>query len=581
MNAYSWYLELAKPSWAPPAELFGPVWTILYVLIAVSFGVVFYKAFKSKISWLVALPFILNLFFNLIFTPIQFGLRNNLLASIDIILVLITLIWAMVAIYPYARWITYIQMPYLLWVAFATVLQLSITYLNASPQFRENLTSLISFQKSAPFNFSDELAAEQIVSQLAIVPIEPIEEGADLESIDFSGLTATASQASWVLLGEASHGTSQYYTARAAISRDLIENHGFSFILVEGDWDALDRVNSYIWHQLDESVTARDVLRTFDRWPEWMWANQEFLQLVEWLHQHNADLPPEKRVGLHGKDVYGLTDSMLTVIAYTRGIDENITNQVGEAYDCLWPYRDDFQEYARSLATAGIESCQDEVAQAKQLVVDLVDDSTNFTAFRARQSALAVVHGERYYRSLIQPGATSWNNRVDYMHLTANRLHEYYTNHLGDSARGIIWAHNTHIGDARATEMREAGMYNIGQLLREQLGEQAVYSIGFGTYTGEVVAGRFWGSSPTLMSIPQAHSDSYEWLLNHHSASNFKMNLDDPTNIQALSSPRPHRAKGVVYNPNDERGNYVLTDLPKRYNHFIFFTETNALSPLD
>jgi erythromycin esterase-like protein len=393
-------------------------------------------------------------------------------------------------------------------------------------------------------------------------------------------ITDQAGDANYVLLGESSHGTAEYYDWRREISKKLIQEKGFSFIAVEGDWAALYRVNQYVKHQADTEMSAREILASFERWPTWMWANEEFLQLVEWLHEYNRALPLEQRVGIYGKDVYGVSDSISQVLVYLEQVNQELANSVQQAYQCLLVYDDDFSAYINDYLNQNY-SCEAEVSSVVTLLrenSELLQSTENNGAafFNAKQNALAAKHGELYYRNSAFQGPQGWNSRVEYMKETVNRLTEYYS----DGAKGIIWAHNTHVGDARATDMVGAGMINIGQLLRERYGEDRIFIIGFGTNQGNVAAGREWGDQLQVMTVPEARIGSIEHFLSGLGHDSFILFLTDQELPPELTELRGHRAKGVVYNPEREAGNYVTTLISQRYDAFIFIKETQALTAI-
>ena len=381
------------------------------------------------------------------------------------------------------------------------------------------------------------------------------------------------------LLGESTHGTAEYYTWRADISRRLVEEHGFSFIAVEGDWDACWRGNQYVKHLPGAGPSAEAVLRSFDRWPLWMWANQETAALVEWLHGWNADRPLEERVGFYGIDVYGVEGSMAEVLAYLEQVgDEEGLEKARQAYACLETHLPGHR-YATAVMS-GVAACEEPVAEVAQHLRERADALRAEDAkawFNAKQHALVVRNAERHYRAMASQDGQSWNSRVEHFQGTIERLLEYH----GEGAKGVVWAHNTHIGDARATVMAQAGRTNIGQLLRERYGDDAVFSVGFGTYRGTVLAGSAWEAPVERMTIPPAMPDSLEELLHRTGLDRLWLIFEPETRTGPLAEPIGQRAVGVVYHPARERfGNYVPTVAPDRYNAFIFFAETTPLSPL-
>lgn len=403
---------------------------------------------------------------------------------------------------------------------------------------------------------------------------QPLHDADDLEP-----LIAQAGQHPFVLLGEASHGTAEFYTWRADISKRLVQEHGFSFIAVEGDWDACWRINAYVKHMPGAGASAEAVLRDFDRWPLWMWANREVEALVEWLREYNADRPADRRVGFYGIDVYGLEGSMRETLAYLEQIgDREALETAREAYACLEAYLPP-QRYARA-ALAGATGCEAPIADVVRYLREqesALRDHDETAWFNAKQHALVVKNAEKHYRAMGSPGGESWNYRVAHFKGTVERLMAFY----GEDARGIVWAHNTHIGDARATTMAQAGRANIGQLLREKYGDGDVYAVGFGTHRGVVLAGSAWEAPMERMTVPPAMPDSLEELLLRIGHDRLLLLFDDKDREGPLAQPIGHRAIGVVYNPDRERfGNYVPTIVPQRYDAFIFIGVTTALTPV-
>ncbi len=400
-------------------------------------------------------------------------------------------------------------------------------------------------------------------------------------SADIDELIEKAGDKRLMLLGEASHGTHEYYVWRDSICRRLISEKGFSFIAVEGDWASLYELNRYVKDMEGSAGSAREVLKNFDRWPEWMWGNEEVEGLIEWLRDYNKDLSFEDKVGFYGKDVYDEWNSMAALYNFLEKHDQQLLGEVKALYNCFDPYGEDSGQYARAVGQ-GQPNCSEEVSAVVDLMRDSRDrfkDVSDYDYFYAKQNALVVKYAEKFYRnSAISRGPDGWNSRVEYMFLTVNRLLDKY----GDDAKGIVWAHNTHVGDARKTEMKNRGQVNIGQLSREDLGRENVFITGFGTYTGTVKAGRQWEGNMQKMNVPEAHRDSYEYLLNKVGYDNFMLIFDDQDREhEELMIERGHRAIGVVYNPEREvPGNYVVTLLPERYDAFIFFEKTRALNPI-
>jgi erythromycin esterase len=383
-----------------------------------------------------------------------------------------------------------------------------------------------------------------------------------------------------VMLGEASHGTHEYYTWRALISKKLIEEMGFNFIAVEGDWPDCYRLNRFIKGYEPEGTSAYDVLQKFNRWPTWMWANWEISALADWMFQYNKGLTSNKKAGFYGLDVYSLWESMESIMAYLKQKDPAALKIAEKAFHCFEPFRKD---EGRTYGWAGRlvpELCQDEViGMLKEIQKKLPNYNTDHEhVFSAEQNALVAVHAEKYYRAMVKGGPESWNIRDRHMADTLNRLLTFH----GPKAKAIVWAHNTHIGDARATDMASDGMYNIGQLGRLHKGKENVVLVGFGSNEGTVIAGDYWGAPMQTMPVPPAQKGSWEQIFHESGHDNKLLILNDiDEHAPNMKTPRGHRAIGVVYHPGHEsRGNYVPTILSRRYDAFIYLNKTKALHPM-
>jgi len=391
-------------------------------------------------------------------------------------------------------------------------------------------------------------------------------------SADLAALTRDAANKKVVMLGEASHGTHEYYTWRTAISKKLIEENKFNFIAVEGDWPDCYKLNRYVKSYSDAGNDVYDVLQTFDRWPTWMWANWEVAALAEWLREYNAGLSSEKKVGFYGLDVYSLWDSMDAMVNYLDKEDPKAASSVKLAIQCFEPFRNDEQSYAYSLKD---HNCRDSVlALLKEIRMKAQFlDGDREAGFNTEQNALIAVNAEKYYSSMLNFDNESWNIRDRHMMETLDRLMKFH----GSDAKGIVWEHNTHIGDARATDMHRAGMVNTGELARDAYGINNVYLIGFGSYRGSVIAGDTWGAPMEIMEVPPAKDGSIEDALHRRSNEDRYFIFKEETD-QLFDNRIGHRAIGVVYHPERERkGNYVPTVMNQRYDAFVYIDETKAL----
>jgi erythromycin esterase len=396
-----------------------------------------------------------------------------------------------------------------------------------------------------------------------------------------------------VMLGEATHGTAEFYDWRRVISERLIREHGFDFIAVEGDWPDCQRVHE---HVANGEGSPREALAGYRRFPTWMWGNEEVLELVEWLRGYNDALHGRgnsrampRKIGFHGLDVYSLYDSMRIVIRYLERVDPQSVSVAREAYDCFERFGEDPERYAYGIRFVP-STCEREVIRAlshmerlESLYSRINPDHTNpgEAYFDAKMNALVTRNAEAYYRTLVGGDAPSWNIRDQHMMETLSLLLEHY----GENSRAIVWAHNTHIGDYRATDMKRAGYVNLGGLAREIYGEAAVRLIGFGTHRGTVMAARNWGDPPEIMRIPEALEGSLEDMMHQLVQSQIFLPLRNLPSARrkALAEPVGHRAIGVVYHPppeHERRGQYVPTKLAERYDGFIFIDQTHAVHAL-
>lgn len=392
---------------------------------------------------------------------------------------------------------------------------------------------------------------------------------------DLNPLMDAIGDSRYVLLGEASHGTHEYYTWRAAISKRLIEEKNFSFIAVEGDWPDCYKLNRYIKGYPNAGEDAIEVLMNFNRWPTWMWANWEVVAFAEWLNDYNTRLPSNKRIGFYGLDVYSLWESLEAITKYLEKTDPSILNSVKTAMECFEPHnvREGFSYANRGYGLSS--SCKIAV---EKLLADIRKNMPRYNTdheavFSAEQNALVVVNAERYYKVMMRGGDASWNIRDRHMNETLNRLMDFH----GKDAKVIVWEHNTHIGDASATDMKRNGLINVGQLVKEEHDTDGVFRVGFGSFEGTVLAAHQWGGEMKKMTLPKAQTKSWEQLLNETGAFN-KLLLTK--NVEALKLIINHRAVGVVYDPDFEYGNYVPSNISSRYEAFVFLNKTKALHAL-
>ncbi len=418
-----------------------------------------------------------------------------------------------------------------------------------------------------------------IVRQIA----QPLSGG----SADYDSLLNLVGNARFVLLGEASHGTHEFYFERAQITKQLIIEKGFTVIAIEADWPDANRVHRYVRGASNDS-NADEALLGFRRFPTWMWRNTVVIEFVEWLSQFNKDVDPKKApAGFYGLDLYSLHASIDAVLSYLQKVDPEAARRARRRYSCFEHFSQEPQEYGYA-ATAGIiESCEDEVVDQ---LVEIQRKATEFLSrdaqratdelFFAEQNARLVKNAEQYYRSMFRGRASSWNLRDRHMVETIEAL----VAHLNGSRqpKAIVWAHNSHLGDARATEMSERGELNVGQLIRERFGNEAVL-VGFTTHHGTVTAASDWGEIAERKRVRPALPGSYEELFHEVGVPGFLIDLrEGGRKIDILREARLERAIGVIYRPETERlSHYFHARLPEQFDAIIHIDETRALEPLE
>jgi erythromycin esterase-like protein/predicted phosphoribosyltransferase/predicted alpha/beta-hydrolase family hydrolase len=403
-----------------------------------------------------------------------------------------------------------------------------------------------------------------------------------LPSLDDPGFAAAFdrfAQARVVLLGEASHGTSEFYRARAAITRRLIERHDFSIVAVEADWPDAAAIDRYVRHSPQQPMSASP----FTRFPTWMWRNKDVDDFVGFLRRHNAMKAPGEKVGFYGLDLYNMTASIAAVLAYLDRVDPGAAAAARARYACLSPWSREPAAYGRASLTEGYAICEKPVTR---ILVDLLQKEIRYARedgaqfFDAAQNARLVSDAERYYRVMYYGAHESWNLRDRHMFKTLQNILAW----AGPDKKAIVWAHNSHIGDARFTDMgMERGELNIGQLCREVYGRDAAL-IGFGTHSGTVAAASEWDAPMEIKTVRPSHPDSYEALCHQTGSQRFLLDLragqhDDLRRV--LAQPRLERYIGVIYKPDTERwSHYTFATLPDQYDAFVWFDETHAVTPL-
>jgi erythromycin esterase-like protein len=402
---------------------------------------------------------------------------------------------------------------------------------------------------------------------------------------DYAPLLELASRAQMVLLGEASHGTHEFYRERAEITKQLISQVGFAAVAVEADWPDAERVGRWVrW--LGNDQTALDALTGFQRFPQWMWRNADVVDFLEWLRLFNRDLPLETRVGFYGIDLYSLHASMDAVLRYLERVDPEAARRARWRYSCFEHFGEDPQAYGYSASYDLSTSCEEE---AIRQLVELRRLALNASArgpvdeeafFSAEQNARLVKNAEEYYRSMFRERVSSWNLRDRHMTETLEAIAQYLSRR-GRAPKIVVWAHNSHLGDARATEMGRRGELNVGQLVRERYADQALL-VGFTTYTGTVTAASNWDEPPERKWVRPALPASYETLFHDVGLPRFLLALRGGTLSAELSQRRLERAIGVIYRPETERlSHYFHADLPGQFDAVIHLDETHAVEPLE
>lgn len=413
-----------------------------------------------------------------------------------------------------------------------------------------------------------------------------------LDHYDAAQIAKSVAKASFVMIGEATHGTADFYRLRAEITKCLIRDHGFAAITVEGDWPDCYRINRYVRgdSDIDRSLGA---LSDFQRFPAWMWRNPVVADFIDWLRDHNTAIAaPQDKIGFYGLDLYSLYASIDGVIAYLDGVDPASAERARRYYACFdhgHRLAQTPQAYAQRVLLGLSPDCE---RQAIELLTALRRNAAlymrrdGFAAgeayFCADRNAEVVLRAEHYYRAMFQSRAISWNLRDRHMADTLFALSDYLGGWRGEKAKIVVWAHNSHIGDARATEMGQAGEWNLGQIVREARGEDA-FLLGLSTYTGEVTAASAWDGRAETKRLRPALPGSYEHLFHLLGQTGFFLPLHEEGALQnALSLPRLQRAVGVVYLPESERvSHYTLARLPRQFDAIVHIDETHALPLLE
>lgn len=399
-----------------------------------------------------------------------------------------------------------------------------------------------------------------------------------IDSANLEPLMRRIGDARVVLLGESSHGTSEFYRMRERISRELIKHKGFSFIAIEGDWPDAARIDHYVRH-----VQYRPSEWTaFARFPVWMWRNREVREFVDWLRTRNATREAGQRVAFHGLDLYSLYNSIHAILNYLDDIDPGAAQVARQRYGCLTPWQSAPAAYGQAALTGSYQTCEHQVVA---MLRDLMKKHLAYAAhdgerfLDAVQNARLVANAERYYRTMYYGSRAAWNLRDSHMFETLKTLLDFH----GPGSKAIVWAHNSHVGDSEATEMSLRGEHNIGHLCRQAFGA-AAYLVGFGTHSGTVAAASNWDDPMEVKTVRPALPGSYEQLCHDSGVARFLLPLREPHTPElaaALMKPQLERAIGVIYRPETERqSHYFQAVLPRQFDEYIWFDETEAVTPL-
>ena len=399
-----------------------------------------------------------------------------------------------------------------------------------------------------------------------------------IDTVDLSGLMKRIGDARVVLLGEATHGTAEFYDMRARITKELIQHKGFRFVAVEADWPDAAQIDHFVRETRMEPTEEP----TFARFPTWMWANMQVLEFVKWLRNYNKQFSsPDKAVGFFGLDLYSLYSSINSVINYLEEVDPELAAIARKRYGCLTPWEADPATYGAVALTGKHKGCEQEVVE---MLNTLMRKRLDYAAQDGRRfldalsNARLVKNAEQYYRIMYEGSSESWNFRDQHMFDTLKNLLDFH----GPGSRAVVWEHNSHIGDAAATEMGARGEINVGNLCRKHFGDDA-YLIGFGTHHGTVAAASDWGAPMEIKIVRPSHPESYERLCHDSGLNAFMLPLVDQKQrvVKELLRPRLERAIGVIYRPETEvASHYFNASLPLQFNEYIWFDETRAVDAL-
>jgi erythromycin esterase-like protein len=389
-----------------------------------------------------------------------------------------------------------------------------------------------------------------------------------------------------VLIGEATHGTHEFYRTRAELTRALISRKGFNLVAVEADWPDAYRVNRWVRHAAREP-DAEAALGDFTRFPRWMWRNRDVVSFIEWLRMHNASQPAQSRVGFYGLDLYSLHASIEAVLAYLQKVDLPAAQRARYRYACFEDFGEDTQAYGYAARFGLSRSCEDDVVaqliELRRRAAEYANRDGRIAAdeyFFAEQNARLVRNAEEYYRSMFGGRVESWNLRDTHMMETLEALLAHVQQTSGH-ARAVVWAHNSHLGDARATQMGDHGELNLGQLVRQKHGSQS-FLVGFTTHTGSVTAASNWDEPAQRKRVRPSMAGSYERLFHDAGVDRFLLLLREGSAREALLEERLERAIGVIYRPESERlSHFFRARLAEQFDAVLHIDQTTALEPLE
>jgi erythromycin esterase-like protein len=421
---------------------------------------------------------------------------------------------------------------------------------------------------------SDLFRTPTEIAELLREDCEPFES---IAMADLAPLLDRIGDAQVVCLGEATHGTSEFYRMRDRITRALIEEKGFTVVAVEADWPDGERVDEYVQGR---SPGRRRPWDAFSRFPNWMWRNLEVLEMIEWLRDRNARPDEFARAGFYGLDLYSMYTSIDEVLRFLEKKNPELRDLAGSRYSCFTPFATDPARYGAAVVTQGYEDCEDEAVGVLQDLLRArmrLSENADQQVFDATMNAHLVRDAEQYYRLIYYGGTSSWNLRDTHMFETLQAVRDFR-----GGGKAVVWAHNSHLGDAEATQMGQRGETNLGHLCRKTYGDDA-YLIGFGTHSGTVAAASDWGGRMQVKTVRASHPESYEHLCHASGVRRFFLPLRDASDElrYELGHPRLERAIGVIYRPDTElQSHYFHSDLPAQFDEWIWFDQSEAVTPL-